>query len=91
MDAQPIFLSETLAALPEPWPDSLLPAIQERLAATERTLVVLDDDPTGTQTVHDVPVLTEWSRACSAGRTARQPVFLSSPTRAACHWPRPRR
>ncbi len=26
-------------------------------------LVVLDDDPTGTQTVKDVPVLTEWSRA----------------------------
>lgn len=25
------------------------------------TIVVLDDDPTGTQTVHDVPVLTEWS------------------------------
>jgi uncharacterized protein YgbK (DUF1537 family) len=25
------------------------------------SLVVLDDDPTGTQTVHDVPVLTEWS------------------------------
>ena len=24
-------------------------------------LVVLDDDPTGTQTVHDVPVLTEWT------------------------------
>lgn len=24
-------------------------------------VVVLDDDPTGTQTVHDVPVLTEWS------------------------------
>ncbi|MDQ3249357.1 MAG: hypothetical protein M3Q45_09135, partial [Chloroflexota bacterium] len=28
-----------------------------------RTLVVLDDDPTGTQTVHDVPVLTQWSVA----------------------------
>ncbi len=30
---------------------------------TPRTakLVVLDDDPTGTQTVHGVPVLTEWS------------------------------
>ena len=25
-----------------------------------KTLVVLDDDPTGTQTVHDVEVLTEW-------------------------------
>jgi len=23
--------------------------------------VVLDDDPTGTQTVHDIPVLTEWT------------------------------
>ena len=77
MDAQPIFLSETLAALPEPWPDSLLPAIQERLAATERTLVVLDDDPTGTQTVHDVPVLTEWSApALQAELARRQPVFF---------------
>ncbi|XP_071714793.1 uncharacterized protein [Rutidosis leptorrhynchoides] len=26
-----------------------------------KTLVVLDDDPTGTQTVHDVDVLTEWN------------------------------
>lgn len=26
-----------------------------------RPIVVLDDDPTGTQTVHSVPVITEWS------------------------------
>jgi uncharacterized protein YgbK (DUF1537 family) len=45
--------------LPEPWPEELLPAIAR--AADERTLIVLDDDPTGTQTVRDVPVLTEWS------------------------------
>lgn len=25
-----------------------------------KPLVVLDDDPTGTQTVHDIDVLTEW-------------------------------
>lgn len=25
-----------------------------------KTLVVLDDDPTGTQTVHDIDVLAEW-------------------------------
>jgi hypothetical protein len=25
-----------------------------------KVLVVLDDDPTGTQTVHDIQVLTEW-------------------------------
>ena len=25
-----------------------------------RKILVLDDDPTGTQTVHDVPVVTDW-------------------------------
>ncbi|MGL5018135.1 MAG: four-carbon acid sugar kinase family protein, partial [Luteolibacter sp.] len=32
-------------------------------AASRRKLVVLDDDPTGTQTVYDVPVLTTWQPA----------------------------
>lgn len=31
------------------------------MAAVGRMLVVLDDDPTGTQTVHSVSVLAEWS------------------------------
>ena len=39
--------------------------------------MVLDDDPTGTQTVHDVPVLTEWSApALQAELARRQPVFF---------------
>ncbi|MBA3945086.1 MAG: hypothetical protein H0X37_11055 [Herpetosiphonaceae bacterium] len=50
-----------LAALPPEWSTDLLPAIQQEIAATRRKLVVLDDDPTGTQTVHDIPVLTAWS------------------------------
>jgi uncharacterized protein YgbK (DUF1537 family) len=33
------------------------------LQANPAKLVVLDDDPTGTQTVHDVPVLTTWDVA----------------------------
>lgn len=51
--------------------DSLLPAepevtaflqeIRDDLAQGERKIVVLDDDPTGTQTVHDVDVLTTWA------------------------------
>lgn len=49
------------ATLPPEWPDDLLPAIQVQVAASQRKIVVLDDDPTGTQTVHDIPVLTEWS------------------------------
>ncbi|MFK7936441.1 MAG: hypothetical protein AB8G22_23200, partial [Saprospiraceae bacterium] len=27
------------------------------------TIIVLDDDPTGTQTVYDLPVLTNWDVA----------------------------
>lgn len=50
--------SATFAALPPVWPGDPLPA--NRLAAGARTLVVLDDDPTGTQTVHDVAVVTTW-------------------------------
>jgi uncharacterized protein YgbK (DUF1537 family) len=51
---------------PAGWADGL-PAVRrvpaervgERLTGARR-LVVLDDDPTGTQTVRDVPVLTRW-------------------------------
>lgn len=35
--------------------------VAERVAASGRVLVVLDDDPTGTQSVHGVPVLTRWT------------------------------
>ena len=42
------------------WPDDLLPAIRKQVARRNESVVVLDDDPTGTQTVHDVPILTGW-------------------------------
>ena len=54
-------LDQTLRDLPPEWPDDLLPAIRQHLRDANRKLVVLDDDPTGTQTVHDIAVLTEWS------------------------------
>ena len=38
--------------------DAVLAARRAKIDA----VIVLDDDPTGTQTVHDIPVLTEWSR-----------------------------
>lgn len=50
----------TFAALPPEWPHSLLDQIQALHIASGSRLVVLDDDPTGTQTVHDIPLLTEW-------------------------------
>jgi uncharacterized protein YgbK (DUF1537 family) len=57
----PIDKQTRLAQLPPEWPTDLLPAIQGQIKASDRKLVVLDDDPTGTQTVHDIAVLTEWS------------------------------
>lgn len=52
---------ERLKALPPEWATDLLPQIQAWVRASGRKVVVVDDDPTGTQTVHGIPVLTEWS------------------------------
>ena len=60
---EPVEAKEYLASLPpvREVPD-LLSEIREQVENSRRYLAVLDDDPTGTQTVHDVPVLTEWSK-----------------------------
>jgi uncharacterized protein YgbK (DUF1537 family) len=54
--------AEYLASQP---PELTVPGALERIrheiSASGRRLAVLDDDPTGTQTVHGVPVLTTWS------------------------------
>ncbi len=57
--------------LPPEWPTDRLPEIQQQVAASGRKIIVLDDDPTGTQTVHQVAVLTEWSVAALAAELAR--------------------
>lgn len=59
-------IDEILIALP-PVPDqSVRPRIRELAQKLGSKLVVLDDDPTGTQTVYDIPVLTEWDQASLA-------------------------
>ncbi|MGB5984139.1 MAG: four-carbon acid sugar kinase family protein [Desulfobacterales bacterium] len=52
--------TDLLASLPAPWPEDLFPAIGRTVAESSAKLVILDDDPTGTQTVHGLPVLTTW-------------------------------
>ncbi|MEN9935022.1 MAG: hypothetical protein RLZZ387_1601 [Chloroflexota bacterium] len=66
--------SETLAALPPEWPDDPLPAV--RAHPGRRTVVALDDDPTGTQTVHGVPVLTRWEPSALRAELERRPSAL---------------
>ena len=63
-----------------PWPDDLLPELAAR--AADRPAVILDDDPTGTQTLRDVHVLTAWD-ADAVGRHLHEPVvFLSTNSRS---------
>ena len=56
-------LKETLASLPPDWPEDPLPSIRELFQAAHTKLVIIDDDPTGNQTVFNIPVLTQWSIA----------------------------
>ncbi len=72
------------------WLDTLPPprgdftAVAQLVARTPRKIVILDDDPTGTQTVHGLDVLTEWSEAslASALRDPRTGFFVLTNTRS---------
>ena len=57
MDERGYLLSQP----PESKISGALEEIRRRVEAGGRRIAVLDDDPTGTQTVHGVPVLTTWS------------------------------
>lgn len=52
---------QLFASLDDIWPHDLLADIQAKHTQSGRKLVVLDDDPTGGQTVHGVHLLSEWS------------------------------
>jgi len=54
-------LADVLHRLPPAWAEDPRPAIRTARRERPEKVVVLDDDPTGTQTVHGIPVLTEWS------------------------------
>ncbi|MCL5958871.1 MAG: hypothetical protein M1358_06050 [Chloroflexi bacterium] len=62
-----ILKEEILGSLPPIWPQDLRSEIQALVREMRQKIVVLDDDPTGTQTIHGVPVLTEWSVDSLAG------------------------
>ena len=64
--------ARALARLPSPMdvPDARV-RIRESLHARRTKVVVIDDDPTGTQTVRSVPVLTGWADADLAWALSR--------------------
>ncbi|MCF8089056.1 MAG: hypothetical protein K9K63_13520 [Desulfotignum sp.] len=60
MPEKPLYITAVSQSLPPEWPEDLLPDICRHVAQDRTKIVVLDDDPTGTQTVHSLPVLTTW-------------------------------
>jgi uncharacterized protein YgbK (DUF1537 family) len=81
-----------LDTLPPEWEADLLSAIREKIGKSKAKIVILDDDPTGTQTVRDLPVLTHWSeQALREELTGRYPAFFiltnsrSLPETGACN------
>lgn len=57
LNIQTLFDSQLPDTLAEP----ILAEIKNICRAENIRIVVLDDDPTGTQTVYDIPVITNWS------------------------------
>ncbi|ATY64283.1 3-hydroxyacid dehydrogenase reductase [Cordyceps militaris] len=56
--------AKTLASLPPEYPEEVLSSIRHVVEGGQvPTLVILDDDPTGTQTCHDINVLAVWDAA----------------------------
>ncbi|MCX7658455.1 MAG: hydroxyacid dehydrogenase [Oscillospiraceae bacterium] len=51
--------------------------LKSELRKLNHKIIVLDDDPTGTQTVHDVPVYTDWSvQSLQEGFLEDSPLFF---------------
>jgi uncharacterized protein YgbK (DUF1537 family) len=50
-----------LASLPPAGRSDLAGRIADLLGKVDRKVMVLDDDPTGTQTVHGIPIVTKWT------------------------------
>ena len=53
-----MIITELLENFPPEGEEDLIPKIHQQLEDSGKTLVILDDDPTGARTVFDVPVLT---------------------------------
>lgn len=81
---KPLSLPQVLAELPPPWPKDPLVEIREALSSQNGKLVILDDDPTGTQTVRDITVITCWdvSTLQDALSTSQNGFFILTNSRA---------
>ena len=76
--------NDIIRQLPNQWPEDLLPQIEEMVKSMGSKVAVLDDDPTGTQTVRGIPILTRWDfqSICEILREPADVFFLLTNSRA---------
>ena len=77
MNEQVLNRQACLAAYPEYDREAVSQNLKSALSALDRKIVVLDDDPTGVQTVHGVYVYTDWSEeSIRAGFESPESIFF---------------
>ena len=68
--------TQILSRLPKEYQEELLPSIRKEFLSCGKTVVVLDDDPTGTQTCYDVVVLTDWHVSLLVEELKKKPSII---------------
>ena len=69
-------VTQKLKQLPPEYAEDLLASIREEFVRSHKTIVVLDDDPTGTQTCQGVTVLTNWRVGLLTDELKKKPAIL---------------
>lgn len=78
-------VQEIVDTLPQEYRHDVISSIRQHIdSGVEPVLVILDDDPTGTQTCHDVVVLTVWDHEvlCREFRNGSSGFFILTNSRA---------
>ena len=81
----PLPTERTISALPPASQEDILAQIRSQISSTSTPLLIaLDDDPTGTQTCHDIAVLTVWDHdtLCKELSSANGGFFILTNSRA---------
>ncbi len=77
MSELPVLGIEVLSKYAKPDEAAVDAELEAALSSLGRKIVVLDDDPTGVQTVHGISVYTGWDRrAIEAGFAETNPMFF---------------
>ena len=82
-------MEDLRGGLGDAWAEPLSEKVRELVRLSGRKVVVLDDDPTGTQTVYAIPFLTDWSEELLESELNAYPpaVYILTNSRAMTDYP----